>query len=1238
VVIRKKIFKGEMNVYSARLPTSLKVSRVSALIMVTVLVLSLLLAVLSAPAMATTHVEKFTGAQWSQFGYSVAISSDGNTAVVGAPDDDPNTRRNGAVYVYTRSDGTWGSPVRLWPDDWQYGYYGQAVAISGDGDTILVGSARGRQEYTGGRAYTFKRNSEGGWDYKARLDHPSGPYASAEFGSAVAIDRTGTTAVVGARDDSSNKGAVYVYALNGAWQWQATFTETINDWSHLGRSVAINEGGNTIVAGAPGHNYNSGLAFVYTKSGVTWSSGVMIAPQEPSYEAFGRSVSISGSTIMVGAPDNNNYCGAAYVFTPDGTGWSQRQKLTPGGTHQEEQFGHAISIRADETAIASIYRDYEHGAVYVYTTSSGTWGLQELIIASDRQRKDYFGSSVGIGSGTVIVGAKGWPNDAGNGAVYIYGSSPATSHIITATAEPNGSITPSGSVNVSHGGNQTFTITPDEGYHITNVLVNGTSLGPITSYTFTNVTSAHTISASFGINTYTITASAGAGGSISPLGEITVNWGVSRTFTITPNTGYHIADVLVDGESVGPVTSYTFTNVTNSHTISAAFINQTYTLDMAVAPAGSGTATDLTGTGPYAEGTLVRIKAEQAAGYIFTGWSSPAGEFADFSAAETTFTMPAQNLTVTANFGVVPTLNVTGAGTFTYDGNPHGVTATATGVEGEMVSGIFEITYRPDSDHTTHTEDPPVNADSYTCFITFLSSDSKYANANTDVRVVITKATPTITVTGGTYTYDGEPHPAVGTATGVDGAAVEGSFLFFYNDITMLEPIDPGTYTVSTTFQCSDTNYNHVTNIPTVTIIITAADPEAYALTITTQGNGTVTADPEPTDGVYSEGTAISLTAVAGTGYRFVGWSGDLTGTENPTSITMNGNKSVTAIFAELITPTLNVTGAGTFTYDGNPHEVTAMATGVEGETVSGTFIITYRPNSTSEYTADPPVNADNYACSIMFLSSDPNYTGANTQVHVTINKATPTIVVTGGTYTYDGQPHGAVGTATGIDGSAVDGFFNFVYNETLFSSPIEPGTYTVTASTFYSYDSNYNYVNSTPAITIIINVPEPEAYTLTITTQGNGTVTADPEPTDGVYSEGTLVSLTAVAAEGWYFTGWSGNLFGTANPATITMDGHKSVTANFAVVPSWPKNIKVSAKSTATTVTLSLSKPVLGAIKYVVYCGTDIGVFDALDGTTFVIDGLTANTSYTFTVQAWYAENVETTDGPSVKVTTKRK
>jgi hypothetical protein len=119
---------------------------------------------------------------------------------------------------------------------------------------------------------------------------------------------------------------------------------------------------------------------------------------------------------------------------------------------------------------------------------------------------------------------------------------------------------------------QTFNTTANQGYHISDVVVNGASVGAVTTYTFTNVTGYNTIVADIVGNICIITASAGSGGSISPSGNVSVNYGNNQLFNITPTAGYRVLNVMVDGLSAGAVTSYTFTGVTGAHTISASFI------------------------------------------------------------------------------------------------------------------------------------------------------------------------------------------------------------------------------------------------------------------------------------------------------------------------------------------------------------------------------------------------------------------------------------------------------------------------------------------------------------------------------------------------------------------------------------------------------------------------------------------------------------------------------------------
>ncbi len=200
------------------------------------------------------------------------------------------------------------------------------------------------------------------------------------------------------------------------------------------------------------------------------------------------------------------------------------------------------------------------------------------------------------------IPASGWRFGGWNGSltgalnpfsIMITGNSAVTAvfllsqYTITASATEGGSINPSGITIVGFGGNQTYTITASNGYHIVDVSVNGTSVGPVSSYTISNVTGDTTITASFATTTLTISSSTEGNGSINPTGTIVVDYGSNHSFTIMPDTGYHVADVFVDGISVGAVTFYTFARVTRNHTIFVLFKINTYLIEASGGPHGS---------------------------------------------------------------------------------------------------------------------------------------------------------------------------------------------------------------------------------------------------------------------------------------------------------------------------------------------------------------------------------------------------------------------------------------------------------------------------------------------------------------------------------------------------------------------------------------------------------------------------------------------------------------------------
>lgn len=187
-----------------------------------------------------------------------------------------------------------------------------------------------------------------------------------------------------------------------------------------------------------------------------------------------------------------------------------------------------------------------------------------------RASYNYTGDSEEYNDGGYYDGTTKTKTTSGSGGGFFITNITAT-YKITASCNEGGTISPSGEVTVKKGESQSFTITPNAGYKIKSVTVDGSNQGTITTYTFSNVNAAHTITAEFEKLTYNISASCGTGGTISPSGTTSVAYGSSKTYTIQPMDGYEIADVTVDGKSVGAVTSYTFSNITQAHTIKATF-------------------------------------------------------------------------------------------------------------------------------------------------------------------------------------------------------------------------------------------------------------------------------------------------------------------------------------------------------------------------------------------------------------------------------------------------------------------------------------------------------------------------------------------------------------------------------------------------------------------------------------------------------------------------------------------
>ncbi len=134
---------------------------------------------------------------------------------------------------------------------------------------------------------------------------------------------------------------------------------------------------------------------------------------------------------------------------------------------------------------------------------------------------------------------------------------------------------------------RTVTISPNAGYHVDSLFADGLRVDSTTSYTFRNVMDAHTIRAVFAINHYSLNPSAGPHGSISPPSNVDITYGSNQTFTMTPAVGYHVDTVLVDGIRVDSTLTYTFRNISSSHTIRAVFAINHYTISVIAGAHGS---------------------------------------------------------------------------------------------------------------------------------------------------------------------------------------------------------------------------------------------------------------------------------------------------------------------------------------------------------------------------------------------------------------------------------------------------------------------------------------------------------------------------------------------------------------------------------------------------------------------------------------------------------------------------
>ncbi|MBM3945241.1 MAG: hypothetical protein FJ317_07135, partial [SAR202 cluster bacterium] len=256
------------------------------------------------------------------------------------------------------------------------------------------------------------------------------------FGYSIAID--GDSAVMGAHGDGGAQGAAYVFIRDGdTWSQQAKLTASDGAaGDFFGISVAIS--GDSVLVGAYGDGGARGAAYVFTRSGTTWSQQAKLTASDgEANHHFGNSVAVSGDTAVVGAHAASftglSQTGTAYVYVRSGGTWSGQQKLNPSNSEGVHEFGISVAISGD-TAVVGAHHDQVkdpgqeeggilgQGAAHVFVRSGDTWSQQAKLVASDGEVNDNLGISVAISGDTVVAGA--YTDDVGGnvnqGAGYVF--------------------------------------------------------------------------------------------------------------------------------------------------------------------------------------------------------------------------------------------------------------------------------------------------------------------------------------------------------------------------------------------------------------------------------------------------------------------------------------------------------------------------------------------------------------------------------------------------------------------------------------------------------------------------------------------------------------------------------------------------------------------------------------------------------------------------------------------------
>ena len=371
------------------------------------------------------------------FGSAVAISGDGNTVIVGAPQNDLYAVQAGQCFVFTRSGVTWTLQARLHAQDFKAGdFFGASVAISRDGDVVMVGASG--KGLVRGSVYIFRRIGVI-WNQSAKILAEDG-YVGDYFGSSISMAYDGSCVVIGSMYQNNKCGAAYVYnRMGNLWSQLAKLeSDQTVQGDFFGSSVAIASGGKVILVGAMASGTvadRAGAVYAFTRTGTAWAletvlKGTRLAPGD----MFGYSLSLSatGSVAVIGAysADSQSHqdAGMVYVYLRDATlkRWSEHMVLLPNDSADFDYFGSCVFMSPDASTfiVGAFNKDKGKGCAYIYGKKDVDWLQINRLQSVETKAVDFFGFSVGLcedGSTAVVGSYRVDAAEIDTGAAYIFG-------------------------------------------------------------------------------------------------------------------------------------------------------------------------------------------------------------------------------------------------------------------------------------------------------------------------------------------------------------------------------------------------------------------------------------------------------------------------------------------------------------------------------------------------------------------------------------------------------------------------------------------------------------------------------------------------------------------------------------------------------------------------------------------------------------------------------------------------